>query len=115
MTTAKPDIPYFVEEPQRHLQSIKWCDKHWADLMFSLNERNFSNQIAPDADALTQKFLRGEYDPCWDVCNRINQGALQLFGPNTIVHEHKGCPVCAFNNIIGYVSDIIVVERGSTH
>ena len=109
------DIPYFVDEPQRHVHVIKWCPKHWADLMHALNERGFGNQIAPDADALTEKFLLGEYDPCWDACNRINTGAMQLFGPQKVSQEHKGCPICAFNHIVDHVTDMIVIEHGSSH
>lgn len=109
----KRDIPYFVHDPVEHLKAIHWCDGHWAELMFSLRDRGLEDQIAEDAETLNQKFVRGELDPCWEACNMINMGALEIFGPDRIIDENNGCPVCSFANIIPHVSDLMVRKYGS--
>lgn len=111
----KLDLPYFVHEPVEHLRAIKWCDGHWAELMFALKDRGLENQIAEDADALNQKFVRGEMDPCWEATNLVNMGALECFGPDKVIEENAGCPVCAFANIIRHVGDLMAVKYGSAH
>ena len=87
----KLDVPYFIHEPVQHLKAIKWCDGHWAELMFALRERGLDDQIAEDAEELTAKFLRGELDPCWEGCNMINMGALEIFGPDRIIKVMDVC------------------------
>ncbi len=82
---VKLDIPYFVHEPTEHLRAIKWCDGHWAELMFALKDRGLEDQIAPDADALTAKFIRGELDPCWEASNMINMGQFLIIEENRIL------------------------------
>ena len=114
-SNIKLDVPYFMQEPQQHLRAIKWCDGHWAQLMFALKDRGLEDQIAPDADALNEKFLRGELDPCWEACNMINMGALEIFGPDKIIEENDGCPVCAFANIIQHAADLMAQKYGSAH
>jgi hypothetical protein len=94
---------------------LKWCPGHWAELMFALKDRGLGDKIAPDAAGLNQKFLRGESDPCWEACNSITMGALELFGPDRIIDEHKGCPVCAFTQIVSFVADGMISRFGSTH
>lgn len=111
----KLDIPYFVHEPTEHLRSIKWCDGHWAELMFALKDRGLEEQIAPDADALTAKFIKGELDPCWEASNLINMGALECFGPEKILTENAGCPVCAWSNIVQHVGDLMAAKYGRTN
>jgi len=109
----KLDIPYFVHEPVEHLKAIKWCDGHWAELMFALKERGLEDQIAGDAETLNQKFVRGELDPCWEASNMINMGALEVFGPDRIINENDGCPVCSFANIIPHVGDLMMRKYGN--
>ena len=111
----KIDIPYFMHEPVEHLKAIKWCDGHWAELMFALKDRNLDDQIAESPDELDQKFVRGELDPCWEACNMINMGALEIFGPDRIIEEHKGCPVCSFTQIVGHVADLMALKYGNSH
>jgi len=111
----KLDIPYFMNEPTQHLKAIKWCDGHWAELMFALRERGLEDQIAEDAEALTAKFVRGELDPCWEGSNMINMGALEIFGPDRIIEENDGCPVCAFANIVPHVGDLMARKYGSVN
>lgn len=111
----KLDIPYFMHEPVEHLKAIKWCDGHWAELMFALKERGLEDQIAEDAETLNQKFVRGELDPCWEGSNMINMGALEIFGPDRIIEENDGCPVCAFANIVPHVGDLMARKYGSAH
>ena len=111
----KRDIPYFVHEPVEHLKAIKWCDGHWAELMFALRDRGLADQIAGDADELTAKFVRGELDPCWEGSNMINVGALEIFGPDRIIEENDGCPVCAFANIVPHVGDLMARKYGTSH
>lgn len=111
----KLDVPYFVHEPVDHLRAIKWCEGHWAELIFALKDRGLEKQIAEDAEALNQKFMRGELDPCWEACNMINMGALECFGPDKVIEEHNGCPVCAFTNMITHISDLMALKYGSAH
>lgn len=102
-------------EPQglQELRAIKWCDGHWAELMFALRDRGLEDQIAGDAEELNQKFIDGKLDPCWEGANIINVGALEIFGPDKIVGENNGCPVCAFANIVRHVGDLMAVKYGS--
>ena len=109
------DVSSVEPEEVEHLKAIKWCDGHWAEMIFSLRERGLEDQIAEDADELTQKFIRGELDPCWEGSNMINMGALEIFGPDRIIEENAGCPVCAFANIIPHVSDLMVRKYGTSH
>jgi hypothetical protein len=111
----KLDVPYFMHEPVQHLKAIKWCDGHWAELMFALRERGLDKQIAEDAEELNAKFVRGELDPCWEGTNMINMGALEIFGPDRIIKENAGCPVCAFANIIPHVADLMARKYGSVN
>ena len=109
------DVTCSEPESIEPLQAIKWCDGHWAELMFALKERGLEEQIAEDAEELTQKFVRGELDPCWEASNMINMGALEIFGPDRILDENSGCPVCSFANIIPHVSDLMVRKYGTSH
>lgn len=111
----KLDLPYFVGEPQEHLKAIKWCDGHWAEYMFALKDRGLEDQIAEDAEELTLKFQRGELDPCWEGCNMINMGAMEIFGPDKILNENNGCPVCAFANMIQHIADVMAAKYGSVN
>ena len=111
----KLDVPYFMEGPVEHLKAIKWCDGHWTEYMLALRARGLEDQIAADAEELNQKFVRGELDPCWEGCNMINMGALEIFGPDKILNENNGCPVCAFANIIQHVSDLMAGKYGKVN
>lgn len=113
--SIKLDIPYFMHEPVQHLKAIKWCDGHWAELMFALKDRNLEDQIAESPDELNQKFASGELDPCWEASNMINMGALEIFGPDRIIGENNGCPVCAFANITPHVADLMALKYGNSH
>lgn len=108
-------VEVLVVEPEEFqgLRAIKWCDGHWAELMFALRDRGLEDQIAESADELNQKFINGELDPCWEGANVINVGALEIFGPDKIVGENNGCPVCAFANIVRHVSDLMACKYGS--
>lgn len=109
------EIPYFVGNPPTSLRAITWCPGHWAELMFALRDRGLGGQIAPNAEALNRKFIRGESDPCWEACNSINVGALEIFGPDRILNDHKGCPVCAFTQMINFIADGVMMRFGSKH
>ncbi len=111
----KLDVPYFIHQPQKHLRAIKWCETHWAELMFALRDRGLSNHIAPDAKTLNEKFARGEMDPCWEACNMVNIGAFECFGAPKIIDDNGGCPVCAFANIIQHVTGIVALKYGEVH
>jgi urocanate hydratase len=111
----KLDVPYFMHEPQVHLKAIKWCEGHWAELMFALKDRNLDDQIADSPEELTRKFQNGELDPCWEACNMINMGALEIFGPDRILDENNGCPVCSFANIVPHVADLMARKYGQSH
>lgn len=113
--SIKLDVPYFMHEPQQHLKAIKWCDGHWAELMFALKDRGLEDQIAGDAEELNQKFVRGELDPCWEACNMINMGALEIFGVDRILGENNGCPVCSFANITPHIADLMARKYGTSH
>lgn len=108
-----PEVPSSDAQPQPRV--IKWCEGHWAELMFALKDRGLSPKIAQDADALNEKFLKGEVDPCWEAHSSINMGALELFGPDKIIDENGGCPVCAFANIVQHIADVMTIKHGETH
>jgi len=109
------DVPT-VELPEGcDLRRIKWCEGHWSELMFALKDRGLEDQIAETAEELNAKFVNGELDPCWEACNMINMGALEIFGPDKITAENAGCPVCAFANIIQHAGDLMHAKYGSTH
>ena len=107
----KLDVPYFVHEPQQHMRAIKWCEGHWAELMFALKDRNLENQIAENADELTQKFQRGELDPCWEATNMINMGALECFGPDRCMFG-SDWPVCELAATYSQVYEALVEVLG---
>ncbi len=109
------DIPTMDLPEGCDLKRIKWCEGHWAELMFALKDRGLDDQIAATADELNAKFATGELDPCWEACNMLNMGALEIFGPDRVVAENDGCPVCAFANIIQHAADIMHTKYGSTH
>lgn len=113
--SVKLDIPYFRHEPQQHVRAVKWCDGHWTALMFALNDRNLGSKIARSVEERNERFARGETDPCWDACNMINIGALQIFGVERILGENAGCPACAFANIIEFAADNVALKYGETH
>lgn len=107
------DIPTTVLPEGSDLKRIKWCDGHWSELMFALKDRGIDDQIAETAEQLNAKFAAGELDPCWEACNMINMGALEIFGPDKIVEENAGCPVCAFANIVQHAGDLMHAKYGS--
>ena len=107
------DLPHTVVPEKHELRQIKWCDGHWAELMFALKDRGIDDQIAETAEQLNAKFAAGELDPCWEACNMINMGALEIFGPDKILQENAGCPVCAFANIIQHAADLMHGKYGS--
>ena len=109
------DVPVMELPEACELRQIKWCEGHWAELMFALRDRGLDDQIAETSDELNAKFASGELDPCWEACNMINMGALEIFGPDKITQENAGCPVCAFANIIQHASDLMHAKYGSTH
>lgn len=105
--------PIVVSPPETRL--IKWCDGHWAELMFALKDRGLAPKIAQDADALNEKFMKGEVDPCWEAHQMLNFAALNMFGPDKIIKENAGCPVCTFANIIQHMADLMAIKHQETH
>ncbi len=108
VTIDTPQI--IVTEPVNNQRVIKWCDGHWSEMMFALRDRGLGADIAQDADALNEKFMKGESDPCWDAAQRVNMGAFDIFGPDKIVKENNGCPVCAFANIVQHAADLTAIH-----
>jgi len=113
--SVKLDIPFAMGVKLEQAPTIQWCDGHWAEYMFALKDRGLEDQIAGDAEELNAKFISGDMDPCWEGMNMINLGALECFGPDKILDENAGCPVCAFANIIRHVGDLMATKYGSTH
>lgn len=111
--THQPSI--IIPEPQKAPRSIKWCTGHWAELMHALNERGLGGKIAPSSEELNQKLIQGIPDPCWDACTMINVGAFEIFGPEKVLEENNGCPVCAFSNIVQHAADVMAIQHGVTH
>lgn len=107
------DLPHNVVPQTSELRAIQWCDGHWSELMFALKDRGLEDQIAETAEQLNAKFAAGELDPCWEACNMINMGALEIFGPDKILQENNGCPVCAFANIVQHAADLMHSKYGS--
>ncbi|KPL28068.1 MAG: hypothetical protein AMJ72_05340 [Acidithiobacillales bacterium SM1_46] len=108
------DVPTDIEVPEAAtLKRIHWCDGHWAELLKALRERGLEDQISGSAEELNAKFIAGDLDPCWEACNMLNMGALEIFGPERVIDENAGCPVCAFANIIQHAADIMHGKYGS--
>ena len=110
------DIPTRItpEEVSR-VRTIKWCEGHWAELMFALKDRGLGDQIAGSPEELNEKLIQGAGDPCWDACNMINMGAMDIFGVDKIIGENNGCPVCTFANMVQHAADIVAQKFGSIH
>lgn len=107
------DVPTMEVPEGCDLKRIRWCDGHWADLMFALKDRGLEDQIAETSEELNAKFAAGDLDPCWEACNMINMGALEIFGPDRVIEENAGCPVCAFANIVQHAADLMHTKYGS--
>ncbi len=110
--TIMLDLPETIIPEASDLRQIQWCDGHWAELMFALRDRGLEGQIAQTTEELNAKFAAGELDPCWEAFNMINMAALEIFGPDKIVQENGGCPVCAFANIAQHVADLMHSKYG---
>ena len=109
------DVPDTLAQPQQHLRMIKWCEGHWSELLSALHQRGLSDQIAGTSEELNAKFIRGEMDPCWEACNMVNVGALEIFGPEKVLQENDGCPLCAFANMAQHAADVIFLKHNETH
>jgi hypothetical protein len=107
------DVPTMEVPEGCDLKRIRWCDGHWADLMFALKDRGLEDQIAETSEELNAKFAAGDLDPCWEACNMVNMGALEIFGPDRVIEENAGCPVCAFANIVQHAADLMHTKYGS--
>ena len=107
------DLPSWQDTQRPELRSIQWCDGHWAELMIALKDRGLEDQIAETSEELNAKFAAGELDPCWEACNMINMGAIEIFGVEKILKENNGCPVCAFANIVQHAADLMHGKYGS--
>lgn len=103
---TKPNLPESLEQAitRGEVAEIKYCDKHWAELMFALIDRNLADQITSDPEKLRAKLDAGKMDPALEASSGITTTALQIFGPFPIL-EQQGCPVCCFQNIINHVAD----------
>ena len=109
------DVPILPVPEEVDVKRIKWCEGHWAQLMFALKDRGLENRIAESPEELSTKLANGEEDACWEACSMINVGAFEIFGAEKIIHENGGCPVCAFSNIIQHVADLMAQKFGATH
>ena len=110
------DIPQPPLDPAiEGAHQIKWCEGHWTELLMALKERGLDELISGSPEELSMKLAAGEMDPCWEACNLINMGALECFGPETVVGSNAGCPVCAFANIVQHMSDLMAVKYRKTN
>ena len=109
------DVPAMSLPESGDLKRIAWCAGHWAELMLALKDRGLDDQIAETPEELNAKFAAGELDPCWEACNMLNMGALEIFGPDRVVEENAGCPVCAFANIVQHAADLMHGKYGSVN
>ena len=114
MTDSKDNLLDFTP-PQEEPLRIKWCDGHWADLIFALKDRGLGEEIAETPEELNESLINGKGDPCWDAASYINMGAVEIFGAEKVVKQYGGCPVCAFANIVQHAADIAKNKRGVTH
>ena len=89
MTDITLDLPtQLIPEEVPQARMIKWCEGHWAELMFALKDRGLADQIAQSHEELNEKLIQGAGDPCWDACNMVNMGAMEIFGADKIVTEN---------------------------
>ena len=104
-----------VEETEKHPLTIKWCEGHWARLIYALKDRGLEDAIASTDEELNERLVNGQGDPCWDAASFVNVGAFEIFGAEKIVKEYGGCPACAFANIVEHAADVITTKHGVTH
>lgn len=101
--------PAAPTEPPRSFK-LDWCPKHWAEFMYALQDRELGGKIAPNKEELHKKLAAGEQDPCYEGLMQINIAAMQFFTPKTMVENQKGCPICAFNDVIGHVANQMALK-----
>ncbi len=109
------EVPEYAPLEGYQSNVIKWCDLHWADLMFALKDRGLSEFISPDTETLNMKLAMGDGDPCWESFTRINSAALQIFGPSKLVNEYGGCSICAFSRMVEHVADLVTPKYKDSH
>ena len=119
MTDKSPTIHLNLQEYQAPTEYrpgiIKWCEKHWAHLMFALKDRGMDGLIAEDDEALSRKLAQGEGDPCWEAFTAVNVGAMSIFGPEKIIEEYGGCPCCAFADMAVHAADLVTLRYKEPH
>lgn len=119
MTNKSPtihfDVPEYMPITEYRQGVIKWCDMHWADLMFALKDRGLGEFIAPDDETLSRKLASGEGDPCWEVFTNVNISAMNVFGAAKIVDGYGGCSACAFAKIAEHAADLVTPKYKEPH
>lgn len=109
------DVPEHVPITEYRRETIKWCQDHWSELMYALQDRGLGDEIAQSDEVLNAKLAEGKGDPCWDAFSAVNVGAMQIFGPAKIVEEYGGCPACAFKNVVQHAADLVTPKYRSPH
>ena len=116
--TNKPiliEVPTYQPITEYKPGVIKWCEAHWSELMFALQDRGVADQIAQDDESLNRKLEAGEGDPCWEAFTAVNVGAISIFGAPKIVEEYGGCPACAFNHVVQHAADLVTLKHLEPH
>lgn len=102
-----PTVEVVLENTQA--TQIEYCGEHYSDLMTALLDRQLTADMATSSEQLRNKLEKGIPDASLEAASAITSAAISLFGPHAILAA-KGCPVCAFNNIIIHVADHMAVK-----
>jgi hypothetical protein len=100
-----------IDLPQKMVQ---FCEDHWDELLFALVDRNLTDQIAHDSDALALKLNSGQMDPAMEAGTALTTTAIGVLGIDTVL-QHAGCPVCAFNHVIELIADRMAMKYLEPH
>lgn len=104
---ASEDGTLMVEGVQA--TQVEYCGKHYSELITALLERQLEDDISNSQEELRDKLEHGISDAGLEAASAITSAAISLFGPQAILAA-KGCPVCAFTNIITHVADHMAVK-----
>ena len=87
------------KQPEIQGLQIRWCDQHWANLMFAIKDQGLDQFVAPNKELLGQRLADGLDDPCWAAFMNVNMAAIQVFSIKKIIENYNGCSCCAFAHV----------------
>lgn len=93
---------------------IRYCDKHWADLVLALQERNLRRFMSSNDEEFHERLTHGQMDVTFEASTQLTTVAINLFGTDEI-RSANGCPACAFEKIIPLTADSMARKYNQAH